>query len=60
MSTLWGTLRIHAEAITAHVPRRPAICSVSLCTHQLHTWQHELFVLLGIVAVMNVHALVGP
>ena len=32
----------------------------SLCTHQLCTWQHHLFVLLGIVVVINMHALVGP
>ncbi len=60
MSRLWGTLGIYAEAIVAHVPYHPATCDVILCTHQLCTWQHDSCVLLGTVAVMNMHALRGP
>ena len=51
---------IYAEAIVAHVPCHPATCDVILCTHHFSTCQHNLFVLLGIVAVMNMHAPVEP
>ncbi len=42
---MWHIILLHATSF--------------LCTHQLCTQQHDLFVLPGIVAVMNMHALVA-
>lgn len=56
MSRLWETLGICAQAIVAHVACHPATCNVILHMRQLCTLQHDSFVLLGTVAVMNMHA----